>query len=70
MRDWLVNTRNEKGMTQLEVAKKLNISEGYYSYIEKGQRQKNMDITLAAKLSDIFSIPLQRIVEFESSERI
>lgn len=66
MRDWLRTKRTEKGFTMKEMAKKLDISEGYYSYIENGERQKNMDITLVAKLSNIFLIPIQQIVEFEA----
>lgn len=69
MRDWLLDARTKSGMTQLEVARKIGISEAYYAYIERGERQKNMDITLAAKLSSIFEIPFERIIEFESSEQ-
>lgn len=68
MRDWLLSARQEKGMTQLEVAKRLDISEAYYSYIESGNRQKKMDVALAAKLSTIFGIPFERIVELERRE--
>ena len=52
-------------MTQKEVAEKLMVSEAYYSYIESGDRQKRMDLTLAVKLSGIFGIPIERIVELE-----
>ena len=65
MRDWLYEARKAKGLTQLEVARKLDISEQYYSFIEKGDRQKKMDITLASKLSTIFGISVKRIVEME-----
>ena len=65
MRDWLLNERKAKGMTQLEVAQQLGISEGYYCYIESGERQKKMDLTLAAKLSVVFGIPLGQITEME-----
>ena len=68
MRDWLLSARQEKGMTQLDVAKRLDISEAYYSYIESGGRQKKMDIALAAKMSVIFGIPLETIVELERRE--
>lgn len=68
MRNWLLEARKEKGLTQLDVAKKLDISEGYYSYIESGVRQKKMDMTLVAKLSAIFDIPLAKIVEMEQEE--
>ena len=68
MRGWLLDTRKEKGLTQLDVAKKLDITESYYNYIENGVRQKKMDITLASKLSVIFDIPLQRIIELEKAD--
>lgn len=65
MREWLVEARKGKGKTQLEVAKELGISEAYYSYIENGSRQKNMDIALAVKLSVALDIPVDRIIEHE-----
>ena len=68
MRDWLLNARRERGLTQLDVAKKLDISEAYFNYIENGERQKKMDIALASKLSVILEIPLAEIIEFEKSE--
>lgn len=68
MRDWLMKARKEKGLTQLEVAKQLNISESYYCFIENGDRQKKMDIVVAYKLSLIFGIPIERILEFERIE--
>ena len=69
MRDWLLAMRKSKDMTQLEVAKKLDISEAYYSYIESGDRQKKMDLSLAAKLSVVFGIPIEQIIDLESKER-
>ena len=68
MRDWLVSERKKKGLTQLEVAEKLDISEAYYSYIESGERQQKMDLYLASKLSVVFGIPIERIVELEGGE--
>lgn len=68
MRDWLAAARKEKGMTQLEVAKKLDVSEAYYSYIENGDRQKKMDVALAAKLSVVFGIPIAQIIEMENQK--
>lgn len=68
MRDWLLNARKERGLTQLDIAKKLDISEAYFNYIENGERQKKMDIALASKLSMILDIPLAEIIEFEKSE--
>ena len=65
MRDWLLAARKKSGLTQLEVAKKLDITESYYSFIESGSRQKKMDISLAAKLSVVFGIPVEQIIENE-----
>lgn len=65
MRSWLKEQREKHGLTQAQVAKKLDITEGYYSYIESGERQKQMDVLLASKLSVIFDLPIQQIVKFE-----
>lgn len=65
-REWMKKKREEKSMTMKEMAAKLDITEAYYSYIESGARQKVMDISLAAKLADIFSLSVQQIVELEA----
>lgn len=67
MRDWLLKARTDSGMTQQQVANKIDVSESYYSFIESGERQKKMDIALAAKLSVVFGIPIERIAELEKS---
>ena len=66
MRKWLYDARKKKGFTQKQMGEKLDISEAYYSYIENGERQKKLDLSLVAKLSAILEIPIQRIVEMES----
>lgn len=68
MREWLFNIRKEKGMTQNDVAKQLDISEAYFNYIENGERQKKMDIAIASKLSVVFGIPLSKIIDYEKAE--
>jgi len=68
MRDWLAAIRKEHGMTQQEVAKKIDVSESYYSYIENGDRQKKMDVALAAKLSVVFGIPVALIIDLENKK--
>lgn len=64
-RDYLIAYRKESGISATEMAEKLGLSESYYSLIENGKRQKNMDITLAALISNVTGIPIQRIVEIE-----
>ncbi len=69
MRLWLKNARESCGMTMKGAAEKLDISESYYSMIEGGSRQKTLDISLASKISLLFNIPLQNIVENEKSRQ-
>ncbi len=65
MRRYLRELREELGYTQLEISKKLNISESYYSLIENGERQKKLDMTMAKKLADIFGVTLEFIYDHE-----
>ena len=65
MRQYLRELREELGCTQLEISKKLNISESYYSLIENGERQKKLDMTMAKKLADIFGVTLEFIYDHE-----
>lgn len=65
MRRYLRELREELGYTQLEISKKLNISESYYSLIENGERQKKLDMTMTKKLADIFGVTLEFIYDHE-----
>ena len=65
MRDYLKKLRDEHGLTAAETAKKLDISESYYSLIENGKRQEKMDLVFAAKISAIFSIELSEVLAQE-----
>lgn len=46
-------------------ATQLGISESYYSMIERGERQQKLDIALAAKMSGVFGVSLEYIVNQE-----
>lgn len=65
MRDYLKQCREKIGLTQLEIAKKLDISESYYCLIEKGERQKKLEIDIVSKLSEILSVSIKWIIEQE-----
>ena len=65
MRDWMKNARVEKGFTQLQVAEKIGITEGYYSLIENGERMKSLDLTFAKKLAELFGMTVQQVIEKE-----
>lgn len=68
MRKWLKDLRSEKGLTMKELGEKLHISESYYCAIENGDRQKNMDVTLAVGLAEAFGVPISRIIELDQSQ--
>jgi transcriptional regulator with XRE-family HTH domain len=66
MRQWLKELRLTKKTTQQELANELDVSLSYYNQIENGERQKNLDLSLAAKLSELFEIPIEWIIQQES----
>ena len=65
MREYLKAMRSERGLTLQNIADKLGITKQYYQLIENGERQKNMDITLACKIADVMGVSLADIVENE-----
>ena len=65
MRTWLENARRQKGLTMKQLAEELHISESYYCSIENGYRKKNMDISLAKKISEALEISLSQIIDYE-----
>lgn len=69
MRQYLRDLRERFGFTQLEVSKKLNVSESYYSLIETGERQKKISMEMAQKLADVFGVSLEYICEQENGLR-
>lgn len=66
MREYLISLRTEKGLTQKQIAQKLDIYESYYNQIEKGERQKKMDITLLNRLSLALEIPITVLINYEN----
>lgn len=69
MRLWLREARENAGLTMKQLAEKLLVSESYYCAIENGVRQKNMDISLAQKISKALNIPMKSIIVYEESIR-
>lgn len=66
MRNWLKEKRIEKGMSQQNVAEKLEMTQQYYNLIENDERKKDLDVSLLTKLSNIFEIPVEEIIRLES----
>lgn len=67
MRENLKKARREAGMTQVDVAQKLEISERYYRFIESGQRDG--EYALWDALEDLFGIH-QRILRERTSDEV
>lgn len=55
-------------MSTIEAAKKLGISQQYYSYIENGKRQKRMDIQMCERIASAFGIEIYDVIKYESLE--
>ncbi|WP_079475585.1 helix-turn-helix transcriptional regulator [Marinococcus halophilus] len=66
MRNWLLNTRKQKGLTQEEVAKKIGISRNAYAMIERGDR--GVTVSNAKKLADLFGFEWTIFFENECHE--
>ncbi len=66
MREYLKQLREKMGITQQKVADKLDISLSYYNLIENGDRQKNMDLLLASKISKVLNVSLEFIISEEA----
>ena len=65
MREWLRNSRVEKGLTMKELGTRLGISESYYCSTESGTRQKKLDMALVAALAVALDMPVAVIAQNE-----
>ncbi len=65
MREYLKTLHSETGISQLEVSQKLDVSESYYSLILSGERQKELDLSLALKLAKCFDVSIDFIIDEE-----
>lgn len=65
MREWLREARLQQRLTQKQMADAIGVTEGYYSFIESGDRQKKMDVTLAVKIGNVLGLSLEEIVKAE-----
>lgn len=68
MRKYLYELRKSKNLSQKDMARKLDISESYYCQIEKGNRKQTLDLSLAIKISSVFNLDVNRIVELEKAD--
>ena len=61
MREFMRSARMERKLTMQQAADQLNLSAGYYSMIEHGQRTPSGPV--AVRISKLFDIPLERFFE-------
>lgn len=67
MRLWLKQLREQAGFKQEAVASLLGVTQTAYSKLENGERRKDLPLSIMSKLSDIFSISLEQICEWENN---
>ncbi len=65
MRQYLIDMREQRNETQQDVANALGISRQYYAMIERGERQKNIDLMVISTLAAHFCIPVATLAEAE-----
>ena len=66
MRRYLKELREKSGLSQKQTAEVLAISQNYYSMIENGERQKDLDLSIVTKLAEIFNVSVEWIAEQEN----
>jgi putative transcriptional regulator len=57
-REWLIRDRQQMGLTQDEIAKKVGISRSYYNQIETGER--NPSGLVALKISTFYNFDMSK----------
>ena len=65
MRQYLIDARNKKGLTQVEAASKLFMSQNYLSNLETGKRQKSLSVANLKAFSKVYQIPLPDLIASE-----
>ena len=70
MRNWLKKLRNEKKLTQQDVANEMEMSLSNYNLIESGERQKDLDLSLVVKLAEILGVSINYIIEEEEKLKV
>lgn len=68
MRSWLIELRQKRNLSQADIAKMIGVTQSYYSLIENGERQSDLNLSTAEKLSKIFKISLKKISEYEKQK--
>lgn len=67
VRNYLKQLRNDRKLTQANIAQKMGCYQSYYSEIESGIRQPDMTYSMMEKLAVAFEVPVQTIIEAETA---
>lgn len=63
MRNWLVDIRKAKGMSQYDAAEKSGISQSYYAAIETEMRGNPLKVDIAQKIATALEFPWTKFYE-------
>lgn len=55
--------REKRDLLQVEVAELVGISQSYYSLIERGARDRNVDLVLAIKICRVLGLDLSDFIK-------
>ena len=69
MREWLIQIRRERKMTQEYVAQEAGISQGYYAGIELGVRGHKIPVSTAKRIAEVLDFDWVKFYE-EPSELV
>lgn len=65
MRQYLRELRKKRNLTQQNVADDLKMTKAFYGMIEMGDRQKDMDLSIAVGLAKVFEVSIDYIIAEE-----
>lgn len=68
MRTWLKELREKKHFTVQQMARALEMEPDRYYQLENERFSTNVPVLAAVRLSDLFNIPLSRLIIYEQSE--
>ena len=69
MREFLRDLRKERKLSQDDIAKRMGLTQSFYSMIETGERVERMNLEMAMKLANVLGIDsadfIKREMEWE-----
>lgn len=72
MREFLKCLRKERKLTQVEISKRMGISQQYYNMIETGERNERMSLETAMNIAKVLDLEpldfIKREWEWEQSQ--